>query len=158
MNEWLMHLYEYHAWASERVLQHLRSLPADLFHQEVELGFHSVAEAIGHLAAAEEVWFARMQEQVPPSLAARRFAGPDEASLHMNKLQSQIRHFLSGVDLQHIVTYKNTAGQTFSNSIAEIIQQVVNHGTYHRGNITTILRSLGQSGTMTDYIAYVRTH
>ncbi|WP_127530987.1 DinB family protein [Paenibacillus kobensis] len=157
MNEWITQLYQYNVWANDRVLQHLQSLPANLFHQEVDLGFRSIAEAVGHLAAADEVWFARIQEQAPPPLSARVFSDVEEARRHRDELQSRMRLFLSNTDVQKRVTYSNTAGQSFTNSIAEIIQQVVNHGTYHRGNVTTILRSLGYNGTMTDFIAFIRT-
>ncbi|MEH7531611.1 DinB family protein, partial [Priestia megaterium] len=30
-----------------------------------------------------------------------------------------------------------------------------NHGTYHRGNITAMLRQLGHPGVMTDYVLYL---
>jgi len=158
MNESAAPLYEYNVWANERVLQHLESLPADVFHREADLGFRSIAEAIGHLAAADEVWFARMQEKDAPPRPTKPFRDIDEARRHMDELQTRIRQYLSDIDARKIVAYSNAAGQSFRNSIAEIVQQVVNHGTYHRGNMTTMLRSFGYSGTMTDYIAYLWTH
>lgn len=39
-------------------------------------------------------------------------------------------------------------------SYAEIILQIVNHGTYHRGNITAMLRQMGHASTMTEYALY----
>ena len=50
MNEAYLQLYDYHIWANERVWNHLQSLPEDLFLQEVNLGFKSIAEVFGHLA------------------------------------------------------------------------------------------------------------
>ncbi|MEC2456617.1 DinB family protein, partial [Bacillus cereus] len=40
-------------------------------------------------------------------------------------------------------------------SILELVQHVVNHGTYHRGNITAMIRQLGHSSTMMDFVLYL---
>ncbi|GIP04452.1 hypothetical protein J28TS4_28590 [Paenibacillus lautus] len=157
MNEAYLQLYDYHIWANERLWDHLQSLPEGVFLQEVNLGFTSIAEVFGHLAAAEEVWFARIKEERPPSLAARPFGNMAAARQYLSRLQTEHHEYLASVgDMGKVVTYHNTAGEAFQNSISEILQQVVNHGTYHRGNITTMLRHLGHKGIITDYIAFLR--
>ncbi|WP_313897918.1 DinB family protein [Brevibacillus sp. FSL L8-0520] len=35
------------------------------------------------------------------------------------------------------------------------MQHVVNHGTYHRGNIAAMLRQQGYAGVPTDYVFYL---
>ncbi|MFB4329357.1 DinB family protein [Paenibacillus lautus] len=157
MNKAYLQLYDYHIWANERLWDHLQSLPEGVFLQEVNLGFTSIAEVFGHLAAAEEVWFARIKEERPPSLAARPFGNMAAARQYLSRLQTEHHEYLASVgDMGKVVTYHNTAGEAFQNSISEILQQVVNHGTYHRGNITTMLRHLGHKGIITDYIAFLR--
>jgi len=157
MNEQLVQLYEYNIWANERVMNHLKSLPDGTFTKEVDLGFKSIAEVISHMISADEVWFARIKGESPPSLARTPFTNIEEASSYQNKLQTQIHEYLMSTnDIEKIVSYSNTKGEKFQNSILEIMQHVVNHGTYHRGNISTILNSLGIKGILTDYIAYLR--
>jgi Uncharacterized protein conserved in bacteria len=157
MNGRIFQLYDYHIWANERMMNHLKSLPGEILLKEVDLGFKSIAEVIGHIVSVDEVWFSRIKEEPSASLANKQFSNIEEAGNYMNNLQSQIREYLLSVhDMEKSVTYRNTAGQEFRNSIAEIVQHVVNHGTYHRGNISTILRHLGYSGIQTDYIAYLR--
>lgn len=157
MNEQFLHMYDYGIWANERLFNHMQSLPEGVFLHEVNLGFNSIAEVYGHLAAAEEVWFARIKEESPPSLAARPFANMEAAHDYLSQLQARHREYLASIDdMGKVVTYHNTAGQVFQNSVSEILQQVINHGTYHRGNITTMLRHLGHKGIITDYIAFLR--
>lgn len=152
MNETFLQLYDYNIWANEIVLDHLQSLPDGVFLEEVNLGFNSIAEVLGHLAAAEEVWFARIKGEKPPALISKRFATIEAARHYMSQLHTLNREFLASVgDMGKRVTYNN-----FQNSVSEIVQQIVNHGTYHRGNITTILRHLGHKGIKTDYIAFLR--
>lgn len=151
MNEQFLQLYDYNVWANDRVLEHLQSLPDDVFFQEVNVGFKSIAEVVGHLAAADEVWFARIKEEVSPALVSKSFASIEATRHYMSQTQTQNREYLASVhDMGKHVTYNK-----HQNSISEIVQQVVNHGTYHRGNITTILRHLGHKGILTDYIAFL---
>lgn len=158
MSRQCIQLYDYNIWANQRIFTHLQSLPSDLFLKEVDLGFKSIAEIFGHIASVDQVWFARIREMEGPStIEAKQFNDIEEAIEFITKLQTQIREYLLSVsDCGKAVTYKNTMGQEFQNSISELIQQIVNHGTYHRGNITTILRYLGYKGIQTDYIAFLR--
>lgn len=157
MNKNILQLYDYNIWANERVINHLNSLPSEIFIKQVDLGFKSIAEVIGHLVSVDEVWFARIREESPSIAVTRQFTTIEEASNYLNRLQSQIREYLLATkDIEKRVIYKNSTGQEFENRISEIIQHVVNHGTYHRGNITTILRHLGFPGVQTDYIAFLR--
>lgn len=157
MKEQYIQLYEYHIWANERVLNHLKSLPEEIFTKRVDLGFTSIAEILTHLVTADELWFSRIREVGPPSSAIHQFKDIDETARYLNPLQTQIRDCLDTVvDDGKIVAYSNKAGQKCQYSISDIIQHMANHGTYHRGNITTILRFLGYTGVLTDYIAFIQ--
>ncbi|CAM4480443.1 DinB family protein [Paenibacillus tarimensis] len=156
MNEQLSLLYDYNIWANDRVINHLKSLPSEVFYREVSLGFSSLAEVISHIASADGVWHARLKGDTPPPAVI--FRDIEEASSHIKQLQAQIREYLLSVrDADQQVTYKSLKGHEYTNTVSEIIHQIVNHGTYHRGNISTILRSIGYEGILTDYIAYLWT-
>ncbi|PLT44526.1 DinB protein [Paenibacillus pasadenensis] len=149
--------YEYHAWASMRVLKHLETLPAGTLTQEVQLGFSSLAEVLGHLAAAEEIWLARLKGEPAPSLTPRPFQTVEQARLAFDGVFMAMRQFLdNNPDSEEVISYRNSAGKEFQSTIAEILQHVLYHGAYHRGNISTILRSLGHPGIGTDYILFLR--
>ena len=45
---------------------------------------------------------------------------------------------------------------TFRDPIGHILQHLANHGSYHRGQITTLLRQLGASPVNTDMIGFYR--
>jgi len=156
LNPNMIRLYDYHCWANGKVLDHLRTLPEEVFRKEVELGFRSVADVIGHIAAADEVWLTRLQGSSPAGLVSKAFASVEEAGDWMARTESQFREWIVSADDDRFVTYRNTKGTEFRNTAAEIVQHLVNHGTYHRGNVTTILRFLGHPGVQTDYIAFVR--
>jgi len=156
MNKQLIQLYDYNVWANERVMDHLDTLPSEVFIREVDLGFKSIAEVISHIVSADNIWFNRIKDEQDSILVKKSFTDLKEARQEMDDLQWQIRDYVSSLsDAEKKVSYTMASGRQMENSIAEILQQVVNHGTYHRGNITTILRSFGYQGVMTDYIAFL---
>ncbi|GIP22111.1 DinB family protein [Paenibacillus sp. J22TS3] len=156
MNNPYLLLYDYNIWANNRLISHLGSLPEEIFSKEVNLGFKSIAEVITHLISADQLWLTRITEGSPSITAPTIFSDIEEAGKHINILQSQFReHLITIDDFEKKVAYRNKNGQERQNSVSEIIQQVVNHGTYHRGNISTMLRYLGYKGVLTDYIAFI---
>jgi uncharacterized damage-inducible protein DinB len=65
-------------------------------------------------------------------------------------LSKSYHDFASTTDMEQTVTYSALSMQH-----SEVIQHVVNHGTYHRGNITAMLRQLDHAGVQTDYSLYL---
>ncbi len=63
---------------------------------------------------------------------------------------------LDKFELSEIISYSNTSGQTFTNSINDILFHIINHSTYHRGQIATELRQNGLDPVVTDYILFKR--
>lgn len=55
-----------------------------------------------------------------------------------------------------VINYTNTEGKKFSISVLEIITHVINHGTYHRGQIALLMRQLELNPAVTDYIVHQR--
>lgn len=111
-----------------------------------------------HILGCEEVWLARMEQR--PS---RTKVWPDLPLGELASLAGMVhqgyRSFLERLDgpaLERVVGYTNTAGQSFENSIQDILLHVALHGQYHRGKVNLILRQAGQPPAPTDYIAYVR--
>lgn len=56
------------------------------------------------------------------------------------------------------VRYTNTKGESFENSLQDILMHIFNHGTYHRAQIATEMRKNGLEPVNTDYITFVRKH
>jgi uncharacterized damage-inducible protein DinB len=54
------------------------------------------------------------------------------------------------------VAYRNSAGQAFTNSVADILAQVALHGSYHRGQLALLVRQGGASPAVTDFIVFAR--
>lgn len=63
---------------------------------------------------------------------------------------------LKKVDLNAAINYTTSKGQLFSNSVSDILFHIINHSTYHRGQIAMEFRQTGVEPLVTDYIFYKR--
>jgi uncharacterized damage-inducible protein DinB len=59
-------------------------------------------------------------------------------------------------DLDRVIRYKVFTGDEFSNPLWQSLHQLTNHASYHRGQVTTLLRQLGAKPMSTDLILYYR--
>jgi uncharacterized damage-inducible protein DinB len=55
-----------------------------------------------------------------------------------------------------VVPFKRVTGEAFAQPLWQLLHQVANHGTYHRGQIATMLRQLGAKATSTDLLIFYR--
>jgi uncharacterized damage-inducible protein DinB len=136
-------------WADRHVLDALRGAnPLD----------PKLLELFGHLLGAEHIWHARLVG-APPTVAVWPKLSLDQcaelASDTLDRLTALVAQ-LGPHDESRAVTYINSAGDTFTSTVAEILIHVAMHGSYHRGQIASALRAAGQTPTPTDYIAFTR--
>ena len=155
-------LVDYHYWARDRLLEAVEPLMPEQFNRDLGSSFKSVRETAVHIYAAEWAWHARWQGQSPTALLSiDRF--PDVASIRAawTAHEATMRAFLEGQGedgIARVFEYKLLSGQTGSSPFWHMLQHVVNHASYHRGQVTTMLRQLGaQPGKSMDMIAYYRT-
>lgn len=154
-------LYEYHVWANNRVFNRLLELPEAIYRQKIKSVFESIDLAIGHIYTTDVMWLGLItgdsKEEVWQA-AAQAWKEVNGNSVKQTKvlydtLAARYRRVISegnsSLHLQH---------PKFGNldtTMLELVQHVVSHGTYHRGNITAMLRQIGYAGVSTDYISYL---
>jgi uncharacterized damage-inducible protein DinB len=153
-------LYDYNAWANHRSLDAASGLTAEQFTKPMASSFSSVRDTLAHIYGAEWVWLERFQGRSPSSLPdTTQFA--DVASLqerwseHEGRLLSFVRG-LKQVDLNREMEYKTLKFGVYRNPLWQSMQHLVNHGTYHRGQVTTMLRQLGAQPILTDLMHFYR--
>jgi len=153
-------LYDYNAWANRRALQAASALKLEEFTRTMGSSFSSVRDTLAHIYGAEWLWLERFQGRSPAALPdVAQFA--DVASLRdrWNELESQLLKFVRGLsqtDLDRVMEYKTMKFGVYKNPLWQSMQHVVNHGTYHRGQVTTLLRQLGAQPILTDLMHFYR--
>jgi uncharacterized damage-inducible protein DinB len=147
-------LYEYNRWANGRTLDVAEKLDAAAFLKELGNSFPSVRDTLAHILGAEWIWLRRWNGESPSKLTvAAEF--PTLASLRerfaaVDTEREVFLHSLSDAGLQYPFDYKDLAGNPMRLPLVQSMQHVVNHGTYHRGQVTTMVRQLGGTPVSTD--------
>jgi uncharacterized damage-inducible protein DinB len=153
-------LYDYNAWANRRHLEAAGRLSTESFLKPMGSSFSSLRDTLAHIYGGEFVWLERFQGRSPSSL-------PDVAQFHdlpslkeeWLKLEPRLLGFVSGLkpaDLDRVMEYKTLKFGVYSNPLWQSMQHLVNHGTYHRGQVTTLLRQLGAEPVPTDLMHFYR--
>jgi uncharacterized damage-inducible protein DinB len=158
----LQTLVDYHYWARDRLLEAIEPLSAEQWRRDLGSSFKSIHETVAHIYAAEWAWHQRWQGNSPTALFPAEKL-PDVASVRgaWSELEANVRAFLAGLGeagITRVFEYRLLNGSEGSSPFWQMLQHVVNHASYHRGQVTTMLRQLGaQPGKSMDLIAYYRT-
>jgi uncharacterized damage-inducible protein DinB len=157
----LVLLIDFHYWARNRVLEAVSALSPDQYIQPIVSSFPSVRDTLVHLYSSETVWYGRWTGHSPTSMLDPSDY-PDLAGLRAawDGHEGRMRQFVANLGAEGVertVDYRSLQGQPQASAMWEMVQHVVNHGTYHRGQIQTMLRQLGAAPSKSlDLIAYHR--
>lgn len=143
-----------------RLIAHMRwadALVADSLEQD-DHPDPEAARLFAHIAAAEHVWWARVQGTTPtlavwPSLTVAEARGV--AADHAESF-GQLLHDADAGVLARVVRYTNSKGHHFENALSDIVLHVTVHGEHHRGQIARLVRASGKEPAYTDYIQFAR--
>jgi uncharacterized damage-inducible protein DinB len=153
-------LFAYDAWANGRMLDACAALAPEQFARDLGSSFRSVRDTLAHIMGAEWLWLERFRGRSLASLpSADQF--PDLASLRARwtQVERDLLSYVEGLsaaDLERSFDYHDMKGDLHSNLLWQTLQHLANHGTYHRGQVTTLLRQLGAKPIGTDLIGFYR--
>jgi uncharacterized damage-inducible protein DinB len=106
---------------------------------------------LDHILTAQRVWLSRLGIEV--SQASENLAIDDVMSF----VNQAWRTVISDSPLDQPITYQTLAGFPFTNTIGQIATHVINHGTYHRGQLRGLAQSEGmETFPETDLILFYR--
>lgn len=156
-------MYEYHVWANQTLINRLKELPEEVYTKEIQSVFSTVSKAISHIYTVDSCWLhilngVSMPEALSISLPLQEQMEKktiQEMESLYTELASRFTSVLDSLDnMDETITLDNPYAGVRDTSYSEIILQIVNHGTYHRGNITAMLRQMGHASVMTEYALF----
>ena len=145
--DYLRRQFSYNQWANREVLTQMRAQGAD----------SRSLQLMGHILAAERLWLERMKQQ-PQSLPVWPKTGLEQCETQAEEMARLWNGYLDQLkdDFSETISYKNTKGDLWSNTILDILSHVILHSAYHRGQIASHMREAGQMPAFTDFIHGVR--
>lgn len=153
------YLNEYNQWANARMLDVASKLSPEQFMADLQSSHRSVRDTLAHTLAAEWIWLERWKGTSPKALlTAADFPTVESLRARWAQLENDYTEFFSGlteVSLEKVIAYTNTKGEQWQYPLGSMIQHLMNHSTYHRGQVTTMLRQLGAEVTPVDLLVFM---
>jgi len=154
-------LVDYNYWARDRLLEAIAVLTPEQFMRPMGNSFSSIRDTIAHICDAESIWLRRWHGEQPEGFQKPdRIADLAAARQEWAGLERQMRDVLAAQGPEGVerrIEYKDFRGAARSDVFWQMLQHVVNHGSYHRGQVTTMLRQLGAAPPKyMDLIVYYR--
>lgn len=149
MLEHFRRLFAYDEWANQEVLVSLRAASPP------------PVRAIGlfaHIISAERLWLERLRQQPPPFPVWPNFS-LEQCESEAASTAEHWKAYLTQISedgLSQTVAYTNTAGQSWTNRVEDVITHVIMHSAHHRGQIAADVRASGRTPAITDFIYAVR--
>jgi uncharacterized damage-inducible protein DinB len=161
VKELLTQYASYNVWANERLCSLIMTLPEELVHQTVVSSFPTIHKTLLHVWDAESVWWQRLKlsENVVWQSTIKEYSIEEV----IMGLQQQDKLFVEWITdatvaaLEHVFAYQNSKKEQFKQPVFQMLLHLFNHGTYHRGQLVTMLRELGvEKIPPTDFIVFSR--
>ncbi len=154
-------LYEFNAWANQRTLDSCAALTPEQFTRDLGSSFRSVRDTLAHIYGAEWIWHERWHGRTPAGglPSAADFPDLDSLRARLAEIDRTLQDYvtlLTDGDVQRVIEFKTMAGTQISQPLWQCLQHLANHGSYHRGQVATLLRQLGAKPTSTDLIGFYR--
>ncbi|MCI3985635.1 damage-inducible protein DinB [Bacillus vallismortis] len=164
MSDFSLHFYEYNVWANQQIFNRLKELPKEVYRQDIQSVFPSISHVLSHVYLSDLGWIEvfsgksmndalALAEQLQDQTVAKEIEEMEDLFLKLSERYTLCLQQNEQIDKP--LQIQNPSGAIMQTTIAELVPHVVNHGTYHRGNITAMLHQAGYSSAPTDYGLYL---
>ena len=161
MKSLLINYQQYNHWANEKMCKYLEGIDEQGITSTEREEFETIKNIILHIADSEQTWLARLNGKNIPHMHNLDIAESFSGICHsIRKNSDEFIAFLSEKEDSFFLLsteYVNLKGKTFSQNNAEIILHSMNHSTFHRGQVISMLRHVGYTDqSASDFIMFLR--
>jgi len=149
-------LFAHNYWARDCQLHACAALTEEQFVRNLGSSFGSVRDTLVHLIEAEWIWLERWLGGSPqPGLSPQEFPSVRAVTEKWNAVEREMRKFLATLTDEALVkpvTYLSQKGDSFTYELWRPMLHLITHQSYHRGQVTTLLRQLGLQPPTVDFL------
>lgn len=142
---------DYLRWANSNVFESLKTvapIPDNLI------------QKFAHILAADEIWLARLLAQSPSIEVWPAPIPLDHFPAWIERNAIGYQHFICAQTPQSLgskIRYSNSKGERFESQVSDILIHVIAHGNHHRGQIASVIKAMGGTPAISDYVFFTRT-
>jgi uncharacterized damage-inducible protein DinB len=152
-------MFDYNQWANTRLLNATGNLTPEQFVKDLGNSYRSVRDTMTHILGGEWIWLMRWKGLSPDAIMQSNEI-PDFQTLveRWKEVRMDQWNFISKISdesLLEVISYENLKGETWEYPLWQMMHQVVNHSTYHRGQVITMLRQLDAQPVPLDFLIFI---
>jgi uncharacterized damage-inducible protein DinB len=157
----ILTLFQYDEWATKRTTESVSPLSEEQYKRDLKSSHGGIHGTLAHIYGADCLWLERWKGNSPTSQAngnqiQNLIALSDRWQEYRENLHDYLIN-LTDTKLSDPLSYTDTRGNNHAEPLYHQMQHRVNHSSYHRGQIVTMLRQLGGRPLATDLIMFYRT-
>jgi uncharacterized damage-inducible protein DinB len=159
--EEIRRLFEYDRWANGRVVDAMEALSDEQLGRPVGGAFPSVRDTLAHVLGAGFVWLSRWKGSVRGERPAWQLTDVASIGARATELADGIDAYLAHISpdgLDREIDIVTSGGLQNRRPVVETMRHVVNHATYHRGQVADQMRLLGATPASTDLFLFYHLH
>jgi uncharacterized damage-inducible protein DinB len=148
----------YTVWADRTMLSALEQVAPEDLTRDTGSSFPSLLATIGHILGSERVWLSRFVGNPGHLPALSSYDSLQAVREGFEEYWPEFESYLASLDVAGLelgLTWTNTKGVTRTQPVYRLLLHFVNHSSYHRGQLVTMLRQLGYTPVGTDMVYYL---
>ena len=160
MNDDLTSLYAYDRWANARLLEACRSLTPEQYAGEPVPGWSSVRASLTHIAIVTDGWLRGLANEPLEVLPTEAdLTTVDESAQLLEQAYARFDAWYPRVSPQELTAVRTLRRGTRVAVLPPwaVLRHIVNHSTYHRGQIAAKLKRWGVEPPATDLVFWAIT-
>ena len=155
----LRNFFAFGRWANRMIVESAAALTPEEFARPIGGSFGSVQGTLVHLSGADWVWLERFHGRSPREMpAGYELLDLEGLTRKWREVEAGQDAFIAALTQERMaepLSYLSFAGDSFTRELGDALLHLANHGTYHRGQVATLLRQLGHKAAPTDFLRFI---
>ncbi len=145
----------YTIWADRTCLDAARGIDPEALTRDAGVSFGSLLGTLSHILGSQRRWLARFTGQ--QASGDPTFPDLESLAAGWSETAAELEFFLASLTEEQLaaeITWVDTEGPVYTRPLWQPVCHMVNHSTYHRGQVVSLMRQLGYEPPETDLIRF----
>jgi uncharacterized damage-inducible protein DinB len=147
LKTYFMELAKFNNWADHRAIYWLTQITDEQWNQVAISSFGSIRDTAVHMVSAKKIWLDFWTDAPNPVYLSANFTGTrEELIVIWQKTSIELKFFIENYPKENYlneIRVRKPNGEMITMEFRKTFPHMINHATYHRGQLVTLLRQSG---------------